>query len=371
MRAKKSREMEETKEPSIREDLHKELPKCFRRAKGTLTNDKKRTALAPVDLNVEQVPNAIPPPPPHVQAFSVVLKKLTITCKRDLSHWQPNKKVLLSSFQQRLTDQRQYYQFPFPSIKKEHHTRLHRLLLAGRHRETDAFENVHFNELLECWRRALLSLYESLKSGAMEYFYHIQPEFVILFRKQDCKINAVIAASKSVPIAKQLGKEGITAFPITAEGQKNADVALESLRPGDENTESPLAIRSEINERLNELRRKRATSQATGSNIFEVSGEGMVHLLVDFLLNQPDGRSYVVFPELLAPGPFQFGTLMRTEMQVQGPLASGDWQVQLSGRILPGLTLLVLEQVAGEHDISIVQKTDESTENLGQQPFHI
>lgn len=68
-----------------------------------------------------------------------------------------------------------------------------------------------------------------------------------------------------------------------------------------------------------------------------------VHVFVDYLLNQKDGKSFVLLPDLIAPHPFLFGTLCRNEAAVNGPDTQGFYRLKVDGLILPGTLRTILE----------------------------
>jgi hypothetical protein len=61
--------------------------------------------------------------------------------------------------------------------------------------------------------------------------------------------------------------------------------------------------------------------------------------LVDYLMNQKDRHSFAILPEIFAPGPFFYGTLLRNDLALTGPCRSEDgrqsFQLRLKGALFP------------------------------------
>lgn len=225
-------------------------------------------------------------------------------------------------------------------------------------------------QIAQGWRRSLLSLYGRWRSNKIPYFYYLQSGLVILFYRQDApsiisngdsaivmepdtssKIptdnpdKQVIARVANAPITliKAMRSEGVSYEMM---GDHFNDVPDENNFEEDDELDSDVdskTLRKNINSRINRTKITRTKSSAETS--LTVKGEQSVHFLFDYIMNQKDGRSFVVLPELISPGPFLHGTLCRAEFNAVGPLAgSGQWQIEINkGVILPGLASSLLD----------------------------
>lgn len=277
----------------------------------------------------------------------------------------------------------EYYQFPFPSLPTDARNKLSKLF--SNKSDVHQMERDHFRQIIECWRRSLLSLYKNLKEGKIDHFYYLQHELVILFQARDASspMRAFIARA-SEPLMKTLNGEGIFFETLVTEhaetlpsddspkqDEENANSNDQSNVDSDAlDLESPqkehLKIKQEINDRLNRARRVQSRKRSVAASTLKIMGEGAVHCLVDFIINQKDGRSYVILPEMIAPGPFLHGTLSRSDYAIIGPIMGGGYQVKISGTLLPkanrAINELVLECSKGQGPFHISCTVDERTE---------
>ncbi len=95
-----------------------------------------------------------------------------------------------------------FYRFPFFPITSETHGRLAKMLSPslGGGRATAAAarlspEGAIYKGLVESWRKALLSLYQSWRLGDVDYFYYIQADLVVLFSSSPTSAAAAAAAA--------------------------------------------------------------------------------------------------------------------------------------------------------------------------------
>lgn len=258
-----------------------------------------------------------------------------------------------------------FYKYPFPDLGADAQSKLSALIRSERPR-SNTMEREHFRKLVDSWRRALLSLYQSLRGRRLEYFYYLQPDLVVLFRsagssgKESQQMTAVIARA-SASLVSLLRSEGI-AFDERKDRELGEDrenrgdagdmgaFQSESLDIDDQDLDEqenrdPREIKRTINQRLNHTRQSISVRRSMAPSSLTVRGEAAVHCLVDFLLNQKDGKSYVIAPELVASGPFLYGTLCRPEISVQGPLADGGgYQMKVSGLVLPSAAAALISE---------------------------
>lgn len=98
-----------------------------------------------------------------------------------------------------------------------------------------------------------------------------------------------------------------------------------------------------------------------------------VHVFVDFLLNQKDGRSFVILPELISPNPFLYGTLSKNEAVVYGPDAHSNYILKITGQVLPSSVENVVKTLGNLYGSQAVTSVSNvvahGTENLCMFPF--
>lgn len=327
-----------------------------------------RIPLGKISLNVPKETGSLPPAPvilPERPTLSYsLLTQITISCGSQISHW---KHKTASGHGDLLNS----YRFPYPDLPLDAPLKLRKLLSLNPAQASGPsaqgnllpFEQAYFKTLLESWRRALLSLYDLFRSRRCKYFYYIQPDHVILFRRHSVSDAAeAVIARATQSLLNSLKVEGIPFEGAMKESQSltqndydeepgplegNSDPEDD---PYESSTDAPSgptpdarAIKAAINRRVNRTRRRASSRTSTAAPNVIVRGEGSVHALVDYLLNQRDGRSYVIIPQLLSPVPFLFGTQTRAELAINGPLDDGNpesgdlYQVRVNGLLLPSL----------------------------------
>lgn len=280
----------------------------------------------------------------------------------------------------------EYYRFPFPELPVDARGKLSKVLSQKSMAEGNLGRG-HFQKIVESWRRALLSLYQSLKSGRSDYFYYLQSDLTVLFRREplDGSLSAFVAkASKS--LVKLLKEEA-----VDFEQSHDHDNPENAVLPASENqspectphpssfgdvdddkenhTMDSKTIKSLIHDRLNKARTVQSRRRSTATVTLALRGEIAVHTLIDFILNQRDGKSFVIMPELISPGPFLYGTLCKSDLSVVGPILGGEYQVRLTGTLLPLLCKDLVEQVLSNPKnstelLSFNQTIDERTDSF-------
>jgi hypothetical protein len=248
--------------------------------------------------------------------------------------------------------------------------------------------------MVDEWKPAFLSLYGRWRADKIAYFYYIQPELCVLFYEklsskttvetsesgesrasdpmvardgrfksrdgETKRIRELEARVASAPLSlvRALRADGIpfellgdNVFPEEPSVPQQESNVAGSI-PGDEDEVSetdenvdPRAINREIRERMSRTRLSRAKSSAETGVL--VRGDMNIGFLTDYIINQKDGRSFVILPELVSPGPFLNGTLCKAEFSAKGPLATtGDWVLEISGGLVwPSLAKAVLDAV--------------------------
>ncbi len=117
----------------------------------------------------------------------------------------------------------------------------------------------------------------------------------------------------------------------------------------DENCD-PRLIRRNIDRRVNRARRPNVRSASTATVRLSIGGQANVHTLIDYIINQKNGKSFVILPELVAPRPFLFATQFKSDVAVVGPLNDGTFQARLLGDlILPSAAALLQRTVLAAH----------------------
>lgn len=333
---------------------------------------------------------AVAKPPP--QLSWTLLRQLVISLSEEAA----------ARFRNYPSEKLEYYRFPFPELPVDARGRLSKLL--AQRTEGAELGRSCFQKIVESWRRALLSLYQSLRIGRTEYFYHLQSDLVVLFRR-DAKgelLAHVTKASKAlIKLLKEEGipfsqtcssdrdggphhgddddgddegafKESSTSLPPPLATSTHPSSSLpDEFEWGDRENERPMdakTVKNLVHDRLSRARKTQSRRRSAAAVTLTVRGEIGVHTLVDFILNQKDGRSFVILPELMAPGPFLYGTMCRSELSVVGPIVGGDHQIRLGGGgsiLLPTLCKSILEQAlvsSNEETVSLKPTIDDRTD---------
>jgi len=68
------------------------------------------------------------------------------------------------------------------------------------------------------------------------------------------------------------------------------------------------------------------------------------------LLNQKNGKSFVIFPEFVAPCPFLYGTMCKSELTITGPVEKELYQIRVNGVVLPSALQFILNHAFCEDD---------------------
>jgi hypothetical protein len=293
-----------------------------------------------------------------------------------------------------------YWKFPFPEISEEQCRRIAATLngAEGRREAGSAGQEDmkrYFREIAGNWRGAFLSLYGRLKGSSegdqRHYFYHMQPGFGALFRHAREEGGGGLEAllyGCGEGFRSLLKDEGIAfteaSKPAYEEEEEDmggamGDMAVEeggdgAAEQGTSNDEAedqenidPERIRARVDVRLRrgKVAKVRRTQQSS-RHVLVVRGQD-VHVFVDYLLNQKDGRSTVLIPQLLAPMPFLYGALLRNEALVYGPDATGMFRLRVQGQILPGAAAKIqriLQTHLGVDQLGVAGETDPRTEAL-------
>lgn len=307
-----------------------------------------------------------------------------------------NVKTLMTSGE--LNECLSYYCFPYPRVSQLQQRRISQLLLGnernrrGKDAELQRADAEYFETLLGSWRKAFLSLYEGLKSSRGAHFYYFQHDFASLFRHTRQGDLEVILCQFGEGMRIALDREGIryiASGPIdieelqeeeTFEEMPAEDAVDESSgvesdgeneeEDGDDDIEKVEQIRAEISERIKRRKLKKIHKRTQNHGILRITD---VHEFADYLLNQRNGRSFVVLPELVSPEPFLLGTRCRNEMVVHGGDVHGVHRVKMSGMLMPeGLGRLQRALEAGlgpEVRLGLVTETDPRTVTLSQLPY--
>lgn len=276
-----------------------------------------------------------------------------------------------------------YYRFPFPELPTNARSKLSKLL--SQTGNTECLERDYLRKLVDSWRRSLLHLWEALKTGNTLYFYYLQNDLVVLFGRKEygderpAQLMAYVArATKS--LSTQLKSEGI-AFETIGLAAEDPDADHEREFPegpdstlleshGESEVESmdPKVIKTAIINRINHARKSQSKRRSVAPTSLKITGKTAVHSLVDFIINQRDGKSYVIMPEMIAPTPFLHGTLCKSEVTIVGPILGGEYQVKLSGILLPSTAQHFIDKIYescnGERPFAMTHTLDDRTEPL-------
>ncbi len=140
--------------------------------------------------------------------------------------------------------------------------------------------------------------------------------------------------------------------------------------PGRCETPDVEQIKREIETRAMHAGRREAKVHSAAPTLTSISGNIAAHVLLDWLLNQPDTRASVILPTLISPGPFLGGSLCRTSCSIAGPVANtGELLLHLGGGedalVLPGAVRAMrctIEGALGPDLVSVrVQSEDDDT----------
>ena len=125
-------------------------------------------------------------------------------------------------------------------------------------------------------------------------------------------------------------------------------------------------IKNQINLRMHKNKVRRISKRVAKHQTILIKD---VHVLVDYILNQKDGKSFVLLPDLVSPRPFLYGTLCRNEASIHGPDLQGTYRLKLDGMILPGAQRNLVEALNGQMDTQappqVSSALDPRTESLG------
>lgn len=162
----------------------------------------------------------------------------------------------------------------------------------------------------------------------MDHFYYKQsiPEISIIFRRG---MEAVLPSSTKT-LRDSLEKEGITfSFPLDSKDlHRSAITDSSSIFPldsdddddetfmldGAKRASSKRKIRKVVDGRLNKDKMSATMRDQNQIKTISIKGSMMVHQLIDYLLMQEDLRSSIILPQLVAPGPFLHGTMLKLEV---------------------------------------------------------
>lgn len=281
-----------------------------------------------------------------------------------------------------ITESLSYYRFPFPSVPD---AQMRKIAGALTKPGGPTVESEFYERLVGSWRKAFLSLYDGLKSLRGRSFYYFQHDFSAVFRHSMEGEVDVLVCECAEGVRKALEREGIEIEATTAilvdkpdAGEANEpdepiglDEAVESAGSIDSDDMSEAdhdAIRAEITERIKKRKLKKIQRRSQQNWTVRIR---QVHEFVDFLINQRNGRSFVILPELIACYPFLHGTLCRNEMLVHGPDGQQVSRVKLSGALLPEAVYRVRMALHGlvSDDLRLASEPDLRTTALKTFPF--
>jgi len=301
-----------------------------------------------------------------------------------------------------------HYRFPYPSVSQTQKRRISGLILSsakqqlrGKGAEAERADLEYFERLLGAWRRAFLSLYEAMRTTRGSYFYYFQQDFGALFRNDAEKGGALeaVLCRCSDGVRAALDREGIQYEATVGDRVRDEDMtalAESNKETSSDEEEAPVvfqesddevhseasdededernldSIRAEISARIK--RHKLAKIQQRTLNHQGLIRILDVHAFVDYLMNQRNGKSFVILPELISPTPFLYGTYCRAEVVVHGRDVGGVERVKVSGVVLPEGVVRIrktLENVLGEEGmpVGVALDSDPRTTALNQLPF--
>lgn len=156
----------------------------------------------------------------------------------------------------------------------------------------------------------------------------------------------------------------------TDDNQNDENIDDEDGSNSESSGSDPETIRAEINNRMKRRRTTVLHRRSQRHTTLRISHPD-VHLLYDHLLNQRDGRSFVILPELVSPTPFLLGTACRAEVAVHGPDGEGCWRVRVSGTVLPTTVAAIHRalQSTANGRLEVVAETDHRTSTLSALSF--
>lgn len=299
----------------------------------------------------------------------------------------------------KLDDCLSYYCFPYPRVSQLQQRRISQLLLSsernrrGKDAELLRADVEYFEALLGSWRKAFLSLYEGLKARPGAHFYYFQHDLAALFRHRRegeglevvlCQFGEglrvaldreAIRYEASGPIdIEELQQDAITTTVDVDEGSGTESHDDEPEEEEEEEEEDDLEkveqIRAEISARIKRRKLQKIHKRTQNHGLLRIID---VHDFADYLLNQRNGRAFVILPELVSPEPFLLGTQCRCEVVVHGEDAHGVARVKVGGLVMPealGKMQSRLEGVA-EVPLGLATETDPRTLTLSQLPFNM
>lgn len=263
-----------------------------------------------------------------------------------------------------------YYAYPFPSLGPKYRAHVSSLLQPGRSTH-DGEETAHFRKLVGAWRPAFTALYAGFQKQDTRFFYYLHQDLAIMFRWVDQKQEAVISRVTAF-MEETLRDDGAVILGETEAVSVLEVPSSESEEQPDDENEDPLRLRAKINTRLQARRSRRLLGRARGAYSGRIQGAQHVHVLFDYLLNQRDGHSFVVWPELFSLGPFLHGTQCRNELVVKRAVDAQSLEqvshILLRGNILPAAVDRLLKQLS-EMDVAVVSELDLRTRSLEQFVF--
>lgn len=269
-----------------------------------------------------------------------------------------------------------FYRFPFPNLNQLQKRKISALFTGrptGKRGNKEAEEHMradmeYYEVLLSSWRRALQSLYDGLKGSKGGHFYYFHHDFAALFRHDpEAGLEAVLCrCGETVRTALQQEHiafeevsphfgahddqerddhdraalaEHDTDHGASAEHDTDHDASADEGDDPDASADDASAdeadrnaIRMEISDRIKRCKLKKIRRRTQQNGSVRIRD---VHAFVDFLVNQRNGRSYVVLPELVSPVGFLHGTYCRNELVVHGADLDGVGRVRVTGAVLP------------------------------------
>ncbi len=339
-------------------------------------------------------PRPIPAPVPRVSHINWSLKtSATFAVSKSLHS--------LKHFRGRssdvLTECLGYYRFPFPCISEGIHRRISNLYLQPRkkHNPSDKTELEFYEQLIGSWRKSLLSLYEIVKSTKGSFFYYFQQEFCAIFRHERDEGMNVVLCKCNETVRSMLDREGIryelldAVVPVESKDENDVIGEVDELEgvyggneieeieastceeEDDESSNCAELIRAEISERLKRRRLTRIQKRSAYQGTILVRD---AHSFLDYLINQKNGRSYIVLPELVSPMPFLYGTFCKNEMVVHGADVQGGLsRLKVNGTVMPDAVCRIKMVLAGmlEEEPSLAVEEDSRTSPFSRLDYSL
>lgn len=282
-----------------------------------------------------------------------------------------------------------YYRYPDSTLPSNQKKNIHKALSSNVTKMNKNDENLSWYKMFsEKWRKALLSAYETLKYGSINYFYFVQENLTVLFERDthDFTLKACMQLT-SLALGEDLKNNGkvmrtliFTLFlgiefkiisrknsnSLSSDGNNDSHSEAEAINEAEEygiyeNSEGPI------------IQLKRSKTYFLKEDIM-IEGSLALAELVDFLINQKDRNSYAILPEIYSPGPFINGTLRNNFVTFSGACKDSagklSYQLKINGVIFPHSTCYLLRELRESgHKISLIVEREISTDFLSAFPY--